>query len=78
MRQYPSSPPTVTRLLKAHIFSENHPLKEGYIFSAGGPIWGMDWCPVPSDKGAGKPFPCDFTSNIELKRQVKPAFNTSP
>lgn len=22
-------------------------LRDGFIFSAGGPIWGMDWCPVP-------------------------------
>ena len=22
--------------------------KESYIFSAGGPVWALDWCPVPS------------------------------
>ena len=27
--------------------------KEGFIFSAGGPIWGLDWCPYPESKAAG-------------------------
>jgi transcription factor C subunit 6 len=22
--------------------------KESYVFSTGGPVWGTDWCPVPS------------------------------
>jgi transcription factor C subunit 6 len=27
-------------------------LKEGFIFSAGGPIWGLDWCPLPEAQAA--------------------------
>lgn len=23
--------------------------KEGYVFAAGGPIWGLDWCPYPDN-----------------------------
>jgi transcription factor C subunit 6 len=25
-----------------------HPGKDGFLFAAGGPIWGLDWCPVSS------------------------------
>ncbi len=28
--------------------------KEGFVFSAGGPIWGLDWCPYPEQEAAGE------------------------
>lgn len=26
---------------------ESIPDKPGFLFNAGGPVWGLDWCPLP-------------------------------
>ncbi|KAK4689340.1 transcription factor C subunit 6, partial [Tremellales sp. Uapishka_1] len=27
-------------------------MRDGHVFYAGGPIWGLDWCPLPEEKAA--------------------------
>jgi hypothetical protein len=34
-----------------------NPSKSGFAFSAGGPIWGLDWCPFPESKAASQSSP---------------------
>lgn len=40
--------------IKLMVLARFNPTKSGFIFSAGGPIWGMDWCPFPDDKADSK------------------------
>lgn len=41
-------------------------LREGFIFSAGGPIWGLDWCPLPESQAARTFFLHTSRRNISL------------
>lgn len=37
----------ICTLSMADRLDQYNPAVDGYVFSAGGPIWGLDWCPYP-------------------------------
>lgn len=47
MPLHPFHPRLVTNENSAQILPQNHP----HVFNAGGPVWGLDWCPIhPNDR----------------------------
>ncbi|RSH91739.1 hypothetical protein EHS25_009108 [Saitozyma podzolica] len=41
--------PVHLTMFSSRRIDEFNTAKEGYVFSAGGPIWGLDWCPYPDN-----------------------------
>ncbi|WWC64454.1 uncharacterized protein I303_107064 [Kwoniella dejecticola CBS 10117] len=55
-------------------FSATNPIvpREGHTFFAGGPIWGMDWCPTPESESS------DFGHEQYLAVSTLPHLDTRP
>ncbi|WWC94831.1 hypothetical protein V866_001681 [Kwoniella sp. B9012] len=61
-------------LFQSRSLSETNPIvpHEGHTFFAGGPIWGMDWCPYPDSKSA------DFGFEQYIAVSTLPHLDTRP
>lgn len=54
-RDYESAYPKARlgiRYSGADLIGKYDTLRSSYLFSAGGPIWGQDWCPLPEEQAA--------------------------
>ena len=51
----------VVNVLILNIFTDEQPAEKipqshSHVFNAGGPVWGLDWCPIHPDDREGRYF----------------------
>ncbi|EIW71800.1 hypothetical protein TREMEDRAFT_27087 [Tremella mesenterica DSM 1558] len=59
---YPNQHPVDFKRFDTKLIHDYSPVSQGFIFSAGGPIWGLDWCPYPERLSAT----LDFTQYLAV------------